>query len=261
MTLITAIASLKGGVGRTTTAPCLAAGLARKGHATLLIDIDPFAYASSLSLPNHDDLKEEQTVSTTIKHSAALPVQHTAIQNLFIVPSHNQLSDVEMVVTNAIKGKDKAVAEKDKAVRLKTQLDKIKHQYAYVLIDCPPSYNWLTVNALTASDQVIVPIGPGIPELTSLDHTIEVIEKVKKVYNPVLFLRGLLYTRDDGTAQSKQNLARLRKTFPKQTLQTVIPLDENLFNAAVKQQDIYGYNAHSAGARAYMGLIKEAFNV
>jgi chromosome partitioning protein len=261
MTLITAIASLKGGVGRTTTALSLAAGLARNRHATLLIDIDPFASATSLLLPNHDDLNEEQTVYATIKHAAALPVKPTAIQNLFLVPSHQQLSEIDMLGTKAVTDKDKVVKNKAKAVRLKTQLDKIKHQYAYVVIDCPPSYNWLTVNALTASDQIIVPINPGITAFTSLQHTIAAIEKVKEVYNPLLFLRGLLYTRDDGTAQSKQNLARIRKTFPERLLQTVIPHDYALMDAAFKQQDIYSYNAHSAGAKAYMGLINEAFNV
>jgi chromosome partitioning protein len=252
MTLITAIASFKGGVGRTTTALSLAAGLARNGHATLLIDIDPFAYATSLLLPNHDDLKEEQTVYTTIKHSAALPVKPTAIQNLFLVPSHDQLRDIALLDTQD---------DKDKATRLKTELDKIKTQYAYVVIDCPSSHDWLSINALTASDQVIVPISPGVTAFTSLHNTIAAIEKVKEVYNPLVFLRGLLYTRDDGTAQSKQNLARIRKTFPERTLKTVIPHDEALMDAAYKQQDIYGYNAHSAGAKAYMGLIKEAFNV
>jgi chromosome partitioning protein len=255
MTLITAIASFKGGVGRTTTTLSLAAGLARAGHTTLLIDIDPFAYATALLLPNHDDLKEEQTVYATIKHATALPVKPTAIQNLFLVPSHNQLRDVAMLVTKYDKD------DKDKATRLKIELDKIRTQYAYVVIDCPPSHDSLSINALTASDQVIVPISPGINAFTSLYNTIETIEKVKKVYNPLVFLRGLLYTQDDGTAQSKQNLAHIRKTFPERTLKTVIPHDEALMDATYKQQDIYGYNAQSAGAKAYMGLIKEAFNV
>ncbi len=130
-----------------------------------------------------------------------------------------------------------------------------------MVINCPPSHDWLSVNALTASEQVIVPISPGITAFTSLSNTIAAIEKVKEVYNPLLFLRGLLYTQDDGTAQSKQNLADIRKTFPERVLKTVIPHDEALMDAAYKQQDIYGYNAHSAGAKAYMGLIKEAFNV
>src|SRR3954452_6845534 len=136
--MIIAIASQKGGVGKTSTSISLAAGLARKNKKVLLIDIDSQANSSKVLLPNYPDIPIERTVHTTIIKQKPLPVHETAVPNLFIVPSHILLSTTDMALTTALDHREE---------RLKIELDRIKQDYDFVFIDCPPSLSWLTLNA------------------------------------------------------------------------------------------------------------------
>src|SRR5215216_5790305 len=128
--MILSIASQKGGVGKTTTSISLAAGLARRGKRVLLIDTDSQANSSKVILKQYQDLSKEQSVYLTILERKPLPVHETDIFNLFIVPSHILLSTTDIELTTAIDHRE---------ARLKQQLDKIKDQYDFIIIDCPPT--------------------------------------------------------------------------------------------------------------------------
>jgi len=157
--MIYAIASQKGGTGKTTTSISLSAGLARQGKKVLLIDIDSQANSSKVLLHNYTALPVHETIYATILDRKPLPIHMTQVPNLAIVPSHIQLSNTDVVFTTA---KDHREA------RLKRELDTIKSQYEYVFIDCPPALSWLTLNAFTASDKVIVVVSPGYFEVDSI---------------------------------------------------------------------------------------------
>src|SRR6266480_3648246 len=157
--MIVSIASQKGGTGKTTTSISLAAGLARKGKKVLLIDIDSQANSSKVLIPNYQTLTKEQTIYTTILDRQPLPIHQTHIQTLQIVPSHILLSNTDVELTNAMDHREE---------RLKRELDKIKHMYEHIFIDCPPALSWLTLNAFTASDKVLVTVSPGYFELDSI---------------------------------------------------------------------------------------------
>src|SRR6266851_6886953 len=132
-----AVASQKGGTGKTTTSISLAAGLAHKGKKVLLIDIDSQANSSKVLLPHYQTITKDQTIYKTILERQPLPIHKTSIPTLDIVPSHILLSNTDVELTT----------EKDhREARLKRELDKIKEQYEYVFLDCPPALGWLTIN-------------------------------------------------------------------------------------------------------------------
>jgi chromosome partitioning protein len=139
--MIISIASQKGGVGKTSTSISISAGLARIGKKTLLIDIDSQANTSKVILPNYPGIQADQTIYTTIIERNPLPVHETNVPNLYIVPSHILLSNTDIELTTAIDHRE---------ARLKTELDKFAGDFDFVIIDCPPTLSWLTINTLTA---------------------------------------------------------------------------------------------------------------
>src|SRR5690349_8700366 len=142
--MIISNASQKGGTGKTSTSISLAAGLARRGKRVLLIDVDSQANSSKVLLPDYPELSKhkEATLYTTILQRQPLPITPTPVPHLDIVASHILLSDTDIELTTAIDHRE---------ARLKTHLDAIRDQYDCVLLDCPPSLSWLTINAFTAS--------------------------------------------------------------------------------------------------------------
>src|SRR3954451_23606809 len=192
--MIVAIASQKGGVGKTSSSISLAAGIARKGKQVLLIDIDPQANSSKVLLHNYTQLKETQTIHNTILQRLPLPIHQTDLPNLSIVPSHILLSNTDVELTTALDHREE---------RLKRGLDVIKHNYDFVIIDCPPALSWLTINAITASDKVIVIVSPGYFELDSIVQISKTIGEVRDLFNPNIELAGFLFTMSDPTVNSK----------------------------------------------------------
>src|SRR5262245_30799331 len=172
--MIYAIASQKGGTGKTSTTISLAAGLARRSRRVLLVDIDSQANSSKVLLSNYQELKRNETLCVTILERKPLAVRPTALPGLEIVPSHILLSNTDIELTTA---KDHREA------RLKQQLDKLKANYDYIFIDCPPALSWLTINAFTASDEVIVVVAPGYFELDSIVQISKTIEEVQEYFN------------------------------------------------------------------------------
>ena len=251
MTKVISIASQKGGTGKTSSSISIAAGLARKGKHVLLIDIDSQANASKVLLPHYQDaVRRDDTLYRTIIERQALPVHHTTVPGLDIVPSHILLSDTDVVLTTAIDHRE---------ARLREQLDKTKHDYDYVFIDCPPALGWLSINAFTASDEVIVVISPGYFELESTVQMGKTIRQVQVDFNPTLLTRGFLFTMSDPTVNSRTSLKLLRQTYPEYVLQTVIPRNVDLKDASFNKQDIFSYAPRSKAAEAYSRLLEELY--
>lgn len=248
--MVIAIASQKGGTGKTTTPISLAAGLARAGKKTLLVDIDSQANSSKVLLPHYLSLKKEQTVYATILQRQPLPFHPTKIPNLQIVPSHILLSNTDVELTTA---KDHREA------RLKRELDQVKQSYEYVFIDCPPTLSWLTLNAFTASDKVIVVVSPGYFELDSIVQISKTIEEVKEYFNPNLELLGYLFTMSDPTLNTITSIQILRQTYTDRVLKTIIPRNTDIRDAHFNKQDIFAFSPHAKSALAYQKLIQELF--
>ena len=251
MTKVYSIASQKGGTGKTSSAISIAAGLALQGTRVLLIDIDSQANASKVLIPDYQtEIKKEDTIYRTIIERQPLPVRPTAIPGLDLVPSHILLSETDVILTTAIDHRES---------RLKTHLDTIKDGYDCVLIDCPPALSWLTINAFTASDLILVVISPGYFELESTLQITRTIKEVQEFFNPALKLCGFLFTMSDPTVNSKTSLKILRQTYPEHVLNTIIPRNVDLKDASFNKKDIFTYNPHSKAAEAYQRLIEEVF--
>src|SRR5712692_4219098 len=248
--MIVSIASQKGGTGKTTTSISLAAGLARKGKKILLIDIDSQANSSKVLIPHYQTLTKEQTIYTTILDRQPFPIHQTHIQTLQIVPSHILLSNTDVELTNAMDHREE---------RLKRELDKIKDSYEHIFIDSPPALSWLTLNAFTASDKVLVTVSPGYFELDSIVQLNKTIAEVKEFFNPSLQLAGLLFTMSDPTINTTNSLSILRQMYEKSLLETIIPRNTDLRDAHFQKLDIFGFNPHAKGAAAYDKLIQELF--
>src|SRR5688572_2116084 len=198
--MVTALASQKGGTGKSSTSISLAAGLARLGKKTLLIDIDSQANSSKVLLPNYQSLKSDETIYRTILERKPLPVHPTKVKNLFVTPSHILLSNTDIDLTTALDHRE---------ARLKTELDKVRGDYEFVFIDCPPALSWLTINAFTASDKIIVVVSPGYFELDSIVQISKTIEEVRDIFNPRLDLLGFLFTMSDPTISTRTSLQLL----------------------------------------------------
>ncbi|AZQ39077.1 ParA family protein [Streptomyces cyaneochromogenes] len=212
--MVISIASQKGGVGKTSSSISLAAGLARKGRRVLLVDIDSQANTSKVLLAGYTQIQKHQTIYATILERSPLPVHETAIPGLRIAPSHILLSNTDVELTTAIDHREE---------RLKRELDAVKDRYDCVFIDCPPALSWLTVNAFTASDKVIVVVAPGYFELDSIVQISKTLKEVRALFNPRLELAGFLFAMADSTINSRTSLQILRQTYTGSVLNTVIP--------------------------------------
>ncbi len=250
--MIISIASQKGGTGKTTTSISLAAGLARIGKKVLLIDIDSQANSSKVLLHHYQNIDKSQTIYQTILKRLPLPIHPTTIKNLEIAPSHILLSNTDVELTTAIDHREE---------RLKRELDKVKAQYDYIFIDCPPALSWLTVNAFTASDKVMIVVSPGYFELDSIKQINKTLTDVRSFFNSQLELLGYLFTMSDPTINTSTSLQILRQTYTQAVLTTVIPRNTDIRDAHMNKQDIFTFNPEAKSAKAYEKLIKEVFTV
>jgi len=249
--MVIAVATQKGGTGKTTTSISLASGLARiQNKKILLIDIDSQANSSKVLIEGYQRLRQGETIFTTLLERNPLPILPTSVPNLDIVPSHILLSNADVELTTA---KDHREA------RLKHALDSLKGQYDHVFIDCPPTLGWLTINAFTAADSVLVVVGPGYFELDSITQLNKTLEEVREFYHPKLRLLGYLFAQANPTINSRTSLQILRQAHGSKVIKTVIPRNVDLKDASFQQQDIFAYNPKAKGALAYMKLIKELF--
>ena len=249
--MVISVASQKGGTGKSSTCISLGAGLARLyGKKVLIVDTDSQANSSKVLLPDYLRLKKEQTIYATVLERKPLPVHSTSIPDLSIVPSHILLSNTDVELTTA---KDHREA------RLKSQLDKVKADYDYVFVDCPPALSWLTINAFTAAEQVLVVVSPGYFELDSIVQLNKTMDEVREFFNTDLELLGYLFTMSDPTINSRTSLQVLRQTYTDDVLKTIIPRNTDLRDAHFQKQDIFSFNPKAKAALAYQKLIKELF--
>lgn len=246
--MVIAVASQKGGVGKTTTSISLAAGLARRGKSILLIDIDSQANSSKVLLPHYPQLDKDQTLHSTILERKPLPIHQTIVPSLAIVPAHILLSNTDIELTTAIDHRE---------ARLKRELDKVKGLFDHVIIDCPPALSWLTINAFTAADGTIIVIAPGYFELDSIVQISKTIKEVQEHFNAELRPLGLLFTMSDPTVNSKLSIKILREHYPDNLLTTVIPRNTDIRDAHFNKQDIFSFNPRSPSAEAYARLLDE----
>jgi len=247
--MIIAVATQKGGTGKTTTSLTLAAGLARyKNQKVLLVDIDSQANASKVLLPDYLKIPAQETVYRTIINREPLPIHETNISNLSVAPSHILLSGTDIELTTA---KDHREA------RLKNQLSKVEDQFDHIVIDCPPSLGWLTVNAFTAARGIVIVVSPGYFELDSIGQIRKSLDEVKDLFNPDLKLLGILFNQSDPTINSKTSLQLLRQTYTNQVFKTVIPKNTDMRDAHFEKKDIFEYNPDAASAHAFRNLLDE----
>lgn len=246
---VIAIANQKGGVGKTTTAINLSSGLSYRDKRVLLVDLDPQANATHGLLRPNDVYDKDiyQVLMSEISIEEA--IIHKTKPHLDILPSHISLAGAELVMDKIEKGKE---------ALLKKQLDTIRDQYDYIIIDCPPSLGLLTTNALTAADSVLIPVQCEYYALEGVTQLFLTIRLVQKTYNPKLRIEGILLTMFDvRTRLSVEVSQEVRKNFIKQVYQIAIPRNVKLSEAPSRSLSIFEYDDSSAGAKAYKQLTEE----
>lgn len=245
---VISIVNQKGGVGKTTTTINLAAGLALRNKTVLIIDSDPQGNAST-GLGLHSGARGNTVYEVLVDQlPLADAIAPTRVPGLSIVPSHIDLSSAELEIGMS----------EGRTVRLKTALEAIMSDYDYVLIDCPPSLSLLTVNALAASDSVLVPLQCEFFALEGLSQLLKTVEMAKASINPNLIIEGVMLTMyDKRNRLSAQVAADVRKHLGRAVFQTMIPRNVRVAEAPSFAKPVMMYAPESAGAIAYMALADE----
>ena len=245
---IIAVASAKGGVGKSTTVVNLAAVFGSKGKKTLIVDFDPQGNTTSgygISRKNLAATSYEILIGSATAASAVIP---TKFQGVDIIPSNINLAGAELEL---------AVIEKREAV-LKNALAPLQANYDFIFFDCPPSLGLITLNALTASDSFLVPIQCEYYALEGLSQLMATVRTIKRLYNPFIELEGVLLTMYDGRLNlTQQVVAEVKNFFPKKVYATVIPRNVRLSEAPSFGEPVIYYDRGSRGSESYMALAEE----
>jgi len=247
MGTIYAVANQKGGVGKTTTAVNLAACVAEAGYRALIVDIDPqcnatvgLGLAKDLQPTVYDVLAGDATARDAIRPSD--------VERLDVLPSTSDLAgaNVELPTLDGWE------------VRLRDALAPLRDEYAFTLLDCPPSLGPLTVDALAAADRLIVPVQTEYYALEGVADLLETVGMIQRELNPRLTIAGMLLTMHDGRTRLSRDVERdLREHFPKLVFDTVIPRNVRISEAPSFGRPVIHHDPHSAGAGAYFDLAKE----
>ena len=248
---IIAIANQKGGVGKTTTAINLSSCLADKGQKVLAIDMDPQGNMTSGLGVDKDEV--ENTVYDLIIGEADIKdvIQENVMENLDVIPTNINLSAAEIEL----------IGIDDKEYIVRNAVHKVKGNYDFIIIDCPPSLSMLTINAMTTADSVLVPIQCEYYALEGLSQLMHTVQLVKERLNPILEMEGVVFTMYDArTNLSLQVVENVKDNLHQNIYKTIIPRNIRLAEAPSYGMPINKYDPKSAGSDAYMRLADEVIN-
>lgn len=243
-----AIGNQKGGVGKTTTTVNLGAALAFQGKKVLIIDMDSQGNATSGLGIERADVKQSVYEVLVDQIEAAGAILPTSRENLWILPSTLQLTGAEIELATA----------DHRESRLKQAIEPIKADYDYILVDCPPSLDQLSLNAFTASDTILIPVQCEYYALEGLSQLLNTIRLVQRTYNKNFRIEGVLLTMLDArTNLGYEVVEEVRKYFQEKVYQTIITRNVRLSEAPSYGQSVIDYDPKSRGAEMYMDLAKE----